>query len=57
MKLLLPEKATQAQYRHFLLHEAEVGQELAHPNIIRIVTVDRDPRTRTSSWSSSRPAT
>lgn len=44
MKLLLPEKATQSQFRHFLLHEAEVGQELAHPNIIRIITVDRDPK-------------
>ncbi|HBI42283.1 MAG TPA: serine/threonine protein kinase [Planctomycetales bacterium] len=44
MKLLLPEKATQSQFRHFLLHEAEVGKELAHPNIIRIVHVDRDPK-------------
>ena len=44
MKLLLPEKATQQQFRHFLLHEAEVGLELAHPNIIRIVTVDQDPK-------------
>jgi eukaryotic-like serine/threonine-protein kinase len=42
MKLLLPEKATQASFRRFLLHEAEVGQELAHPNIIRIVAVGRD---------------
>jgi serine/threonine protein kinase len=44
MKLLLPEKATQAQFRQFLLHEAEVGKELAHPNIIRIVHVGRDPK-------------
>ena len=44
MKLLLPEKTTDRQYRHFLLHEAEVGQELAHPNIIRIVHVDPDPK-------------
>jgi eukaryotic-like serine/threonine-protein kinase len=44
MKLLLPEKATQAQFRHFLLHEADVGKELAHPNIIRIVHVGRDPK-------------
>ncbi len=44
MKLLLPEKASQVSFRRFLLHEAEVGQELAHPNIIRIVAVGRDPK-------------
>ena len=44
MKLLLPEKVSNAQYRHFLLHEAEVGKEMTHPNIIRIVNVDRDPK-------------
>ena len=44
MKLLLPEKATQGQFRRFLLHEADVGKELAHPNIIRIVHVDPDPK-------------
>ncbi len=43
MKVLLPEKAAQPQFRRFLLHEAEVGKELAHPNIIRIVAVGRDP--------------
>lgn len=41
MKLLLPEKAMDSGHRHFLFHEAEVGQQLAHPNIIRIVKVDR----------------
>jgi serine/threonine protein kinase len=44
MKLLLPEKAREAQHRRFLLHEAEVGKKLAHPNIIRIVEVIRDPK-------------
>jgi eukaryotic-like serine/threonine-protein kinase len=44
MKLLLPEKAAERQYRNFLLHEADVGKELAHPNIIRIVAVGRDPK-------------
>ncbi len=44
MKLLLPEKADQPTFRRFLLHEADVGKELAHPNIIRIVTVGRDPK-------------
>ena len=42
MKLLLPEKAREAMYRRFLLHEAMVGKELAHPNIIKIVAVGRD---------------
>ncbi len=44
MKLLLPEKVSNSQFRHFLLHEAEVGKELAHPNIIRIVNVDHDKK-------------
>jgi eukaryotic-like serine/threonine-protein kinase len=39
MKMLLPEKAREAVHRRFLAHEAEVGKELAHPNIIRIVAV------------------
>jgi serine/threonine protein kinase len=41
MKLLLPEKVHDSIHRQFLFHEAEVGKELAHPNIIRIVKVDR----------------
>jgi serine/threonine protein kinase len=41
MKLLLPEKVRESAYRQFLFHEAEVGRQLAHPNIIRIVKVDR----------------
>ena len=40
MKLLLPEKTDNADCRHFLLHEAEVGLKLAHENIIRITKVD-----------------
>jgi serine/threonine-protein kinase len=42
MKLLLPEKAALAEHRKFLYHEAKVGQDLAHPNIIKIVTVHQD---------------
>jgi eukaryotic-like serine/threonine-protein kinase len=38
MKMLLPEKASDRVHRRFLSHEADVGQQLAHPNIIRIVT-------------------
>jgi eukaryotic-like serine/threonine-protein kinase len=44
MKLLLPEKATQPEYRHVLFHEAEVAQKLTHQNIIKIVKVIRDPK-------------
>ncbi len=40
MKLLLPEKAAQPEFRKFLLHEAKVEKSLAHPNIIRIVHVE-----------------
>jgi serine/threonine-protein kinase len=43
MKLLLPEKAGDADHRKVLFHEAEVGKGLAHPNIIRIITIIRDP--------------
>ena len=43
MKLLLPEKARDAVHRRFLFHEADVGKQLAHPNIIKIVAVDRSP--------------
>jgi serine/threonine-protein kinase len=37
MKMLLPEKANDREHRRYLAHEANVGQQLAHPNIIRIV--------------------
>jgi serine/threonine protein kinase len=43
MKLLLPEKARQPMHRRMLFHEAEVGKQLAHPNIIKIVAIIRDP--------------
>src|SRR6516162_5959150 len=44
MKLLLPEKATERVHRNFLTHEARVGKELAHPNIIKIVAVETSPK-------------
>jgi serine/threonine-protein kinase len=44
MKLLLSEREAQAQHRRFLMHEATVGLKLAHPNIIKIITVSRDPK-------------
>ena len=44
MKLLLPEKTSESQHRKFILHEAAVGKALAHPNIIRIVSVGKNPK-------------
>jgi eukaryotic-like serine/threonine-protein kinase len=45
MKMLLPEKAREREHRNYLFHEAEVGQQLAHPNIIRIVSVNKQGET------------
>lgn len=42
VKILLPEYANKREHREFLFHEADVGIELAHPNIIKIVTVVKD---------------
>ncbi len=40
MKLLLPEKSEElAKLRRLLFHEANVGKQLAHANVIRIVHV------------------
>jgi serine/threonine protein kinase len=41
MKLLLPERVGDEELRKHLLHEADVAKSLAHPNIIRIVHIDR----------------
>lgn len=41
MKLLLPEKAKNSADRKFLIHEAEVGKLLAHPNIIKIIHINK----------------
>jgi serine/threonine-protein kinase len=43
MKLLLPEKARDPVHRRLLFHEAAVGKKLAHPNIIKVMEVNRDP--------------
>jgi eukaryotic-like serine/threonine-protein kinase len=45
MKLLLPEKIADAESRRMLFHEAEVGKKLAHPNVIRITHLSKDPKT------------
>jgi serine/threonine protein kinase len=39
MKLLLPEKANDSEAKGMLYHEAKVGLEMTHPNVIRIVYV------------------
>lgn len=39
MKLLLPEKARDGTLRRLLFHEANVGKQLAHQNVIKIVHV------------------
>src|ERR1700731_2815286 len=44
MKLLLPEHASKGEQRALLFHEASVGKQLTHPNVIRIVTVVKDPK-------------
>jgi serine/threonine-protein kinase len=44
MKQLLPENTRSPEHRKILFHEAQVGQRLSHPNIIKIISVvnDRD---------------
>jgi len=44
MKLLLPEKAREAEHRRLLMHEAAVGKKLAHPNVIKIMHVIADSK-------------
>jgi eukaryotic-like serine/threonine-protein kinase len=44
MKLLLPEKEHHAEHRRLLLHEANVGLKLAHPNVIKIVASSKDAK-------------
>ena len=40
MKLLLPERVNDPEYRRLLVHEAHVGKQLAHPNVIKIVAFE-----------------
>jgi serine/threonine protein kinase len=42
MKLLLPEKARHRDQRKLLMHEADVGKAMSHPNVIRIAAVGND---------------
>lgn len=43
VKVLLPEAAREPEHRRTLFHEAEVGKKLAHPNVIKIISVDKSP--------------
>ena len=45
MKMLLPEAATNPATKKLLVHEAEVGLKLQHPNIIKIVKVVKEGKT------------
>src|SRR6185369_13083087 len=42
MKLLLPEKHSDATAKGMLFHEAKVGLDMTHPNVIRIVFVSNE---------------
>lgn len=42
MKMLLPEKAEEAEHRKMLFHEASVGIQLAHPNVIKIINLHKE---------------
>jgi serine/threonine protein kinase len=42
MKLLLSERAKDAEAKRMLYHEAKVGKEMTHPNVIRIVYVSNE---------------
>lgn len=44
IKILLPEYAGDKNHREFLFHEAEVGMELTHPSVIKIVSVSKDKK-------------
>src|SRR5262249_38858372 len=39
-----PEHAGKGEARKLLYHEASVGKQLTHANVIRIVTVNKDPK-------------
>jgi serine/threonine protein kinase len=44
MKILLPEKMSDPEQRRLIKHEANVGKQLAHQNVIRIITVSKDSK-------------
>jgi eukaryotic-like serine/threonine-protein kinase len=44
MKLLLPEKASDAEQRRLLIHEGTVGKLFSHPNILKVILVGKDAK-------------
>jgi eukaryotic-like serine/threonine-protein kinase len=44
IKMLLPEHVRSAEQRRFLFHEAEVAQQIVHPNIIKVLAIVKDPQ-------------
>jgi serine/threonine protein kinase len=44
MKLLLEEKARDAEQRRLLIHEGTVGKEFAHPNLIKVLKVSKNAK-------------
>ncbi|CAN5284289.1 serine/threonine-protein kinase [soil metagenome] len=44
MKILLPEHADNSEQRKVLFHEARVGKEMRHPNVINIHKVSQDDK-------------
>ena len=44
MKIMLPEKVENPDLRKLMFHEANVGKQLAHPNVIRIHAVSQNPK-------------
>jgi len=43
IKMLLPEHASSAMQRHYLFHEYQVGKQVTHPKIIKMLDLRRDP--------------
>jgi serine/threonine protein kinase len=44
IKMLLPEHAEDSTQRDFLFHEADIGMQLKHPNVIHVVSVHKDKK-------------
>jgi len=42
LKMLLPEHVKSQEQRHFLFHEADVGIQIVHPKVIRMLTIVKD---------------
>jgi serine/threonine protein kinase len=43
IKMLLPEHASSPMQRHYLFHEYQVGKQVSHPKVIKMLDLRRDP--------------